>query len=213
MRNTTMNGLILAAVSLWVLGLTVQATEAPTNEARLKLRLFAFVPDASASVDTMKEKVVTIFAWSSIQVSWVECIRKGEATGDSQCSAPRTTNEVYVRIVPGEAGRDSALDPSALGFTAPAGSLVTLFYRAAEKLSGPGGADIGQVLGCAAAHELGHIVLGAAHDRWGLMQPRWTKKTVTEILRGRLAFSNQQAELLKAYLLVPCNIQYFAYWW
>lgn len=202
MRNTAINGLILVAMYLGGLDLTVYATNAPMGKARLNLRLVAFVPGVSSSVDTMKEKVVTIFARSGIAVSWVDCIRNGETTGDSQCSAPLTANEIYVRIVPGEAGEEDTLDPDTLGFAAPAGSLVTLFYRTAEKLSGPGQANIGQILGYAAAHELGHIILGAAaHSCRGLMQARRTKKTATEILYGRLAFSNQQAELLKAYLL------------
>ena len=142
-----MNGLILAAVSLWVLGFTVHATDAPMSEARLNLRLLAFVPDGGSSVDTMKEKVMAIFARSGIRVSWVECIRNGEATGGSQCTAPRRANEICVRVVPGEPGEEDALDPDSLGFAAPAGSLVTLFYRTAEKLSGPGRANLSQVLG------------------------------------------------------------------
>ena len=51
-------------------------------------------------------------------------------------------------------------------------------------------------------HELGHVFPGTgAHTERGLMQARWTKKTATEMLYGGLAFSNRQAELLKAHLL------------
>ncbi len=207
MRNTTINGLILTTMFLGGLNLTTKATNTPNGETRLNLRLFAYVPGTNSCTETMKEKVVEIFAQSWIQVSWTGCIRNGEATGDSRCTAPRSANEVYVRIVVGEVGRENALDPGALGFAAPGGSLVTVFYRSAEKLSGPGRANIGQVLGYAVAHEVGHIILGAgAHTTRGLMQARWTKKTATEMLHGLLGFSRQQAELLKAHFLNQCAL-------
>ncbi len=204
MRKTTINGLILATMFFGGLNLGAKAADRPIGEARLKLRLLAYVPGTNSSTDTMKEKLVSIFAESGIQASWLECTRNGEATGDSRCAETLSVNEVYVRIVPGEAWRESVLAPSTLGFAAPRGSLVTVFYGRAQELSGPGRANTGQVLGYVAAHELGHIILGAgAHTNRGLMQACWTRKTAREMLHGQLTFSNQQAELLKTHLLNP----------
>ncbi len=104
MRNTTINGLILATMFFGGLNLGAKAADRPISEARLKLRLLAYVPGINSSTDTMKEKLVAIFARIGDSSVLGRMYRNGEATGDSRCAAPLSVNEMYVRIVPGEAG-------------------------------------------------------------------------------------------------------------
>jgi hypothetical protein len=54
MRNTIMNRLILTAASVWAFAFTVQETDAKMSEARLNLRLLAFVPDGCSVTERVK---------------------------------------------------------------------------------------------------------------------------------------------------------------
>jgi hypothetical protein len=89
---------------------------------------------------------------------------------------PQDGPELIVRIVAAPSG--SA--PDSLGFSfvdtgARAGTLATIFLDRVGALSARAGANRGQLLGRAMAHEIGHLLLGTTHhaDR-GLMRGVWS---------------------------------------
>lgn len=60
-------------------------------------------------------------------------------------------------------------------------------------------ADKGQILGYAIAHEIGHVLLNlAAHTKRGIMQAIWDRDALADIATGRLNFSPEQAERIRA---------------
>lgn len=55
------------------------------------------------------------------------------------------------------------------------------------------------ILGCVIAHELGHLLLGPnSHSSQGIMQPRWGREQVRQLLTGTLLFTPEQARVLRA---------------
>jgi len=53
------------------------------------------------------------------------------------------------------------------------------------------------VLGEAAAHELGHLLLGPGHARDGIMRANWTRQDLESASRGGLQFTGDEAAILK----------------
>ena len=51
----------------------------------------------------------------------------------------------------------------------------------------------GLTLGVVAAHEIGHLLLGANnHSRRGIMRPHWNRKDLEDAYFGRQGFTPQQ---------------------
>jgi hypothetical protein len=58
------------------------------------------------------------------------------------------------------------------------------------------GADVSQLLGSVAAHELGHLLLGShAHASSGIMSAVWTGDVLRHMEMGVLLFTREQASL------------------
>ena len=60
------------------------------------------------------------------------------------------------------------------------------------------------VLGASLAHEIGHLLLRSpAHSSTGVMSPRFTRRELRLAASGRLLFSTQEAERLRAAIVPP----------
>ncbi len=109
-------------------------------------------------------------AWRQAQVGQVGLV--GQAGYDDGRVAP---SELIVRVVAAPPGSS----PDSLGFSfvdtgTGSGTLATIFLDRVRALSARAGANRGQLLGRAMAHEIGHLLLGTTHhaDR-GLMRGVW----------------------------------------
>jgi len=68
----------------------------------------------------------------------------------------------------------------------------------AVELAGKWPATVGEILGAAIAHEVGHLILGAnAHSATGVMLAHWSKQQFRLIGTSALNFSRDQANLLQ----------------
>lgn len=84
------------------------------------------------------------------------------------------------------------------------GKVANVFYHRVEELSGSKICSTGEVLGHAAAHELGHLLLGNLdHSSTGLMKARLGHKELQSTARGDLVFTESQAELIRKALAEP----------
>jgi hypothetical protein len=128
---------------------------------------------------------------------------------------------MQLAILPGPMAKRLAASDSDGGFATecPAGETACqayIFYDCAVDLVragcsgglgrvGCGGAGLWQVLAVMAAHELGHLLLGAdshfpSHSPVGIMRPRWDAADFKAAAQGQLIFTPQQAEKLQAEL-------------
>jgi hypothetical protein len=81
------------------------------------------------------------------------------------------------------------------------GQLAYVFYDRVESLSEYFSTAIGQVLGGAVAHEIGHLLLPYhAHSRSGLMRAAWVSEDFQNLARGWLLFTPEQGALMRARL-------------
>jgi hypothetical protein len=79
--------------------------------------------------------------------------------------------------------------------------LVSVYYDHAVRLARIDEADfeVPIILGCAIAHEIGHLLLGPhGHSSAGIMLGQWEPKQIRHATMGYLLFTSQQAKLMRA---------------
>jgi len=75
--------------------------------------------------------------------------------------------------------------------------MATVYLRRIEAIAQGSLATKGQLLGHAAAHEIGHLLLGTLeHSPGGIMKADWRGKTLDGIAKRYMLFNRQQAEYM-----------------
>jgi hypothetical protein len=83
------------------------------------------------------------------------------------------------------------------------GTYATVFLRAAEEKASDANLPRIVVLAYAAAHEIGHLLLGEAHSPQGLMKATWGAKDFLAMSQNDLHFSPEQARKLTSHYGTP----------
>jgi hypothetical protein len=90
----------------------------------------------------------------------------------------------------------------ALGFShvmPDGGAYATMLMDEVEKLASQQKlVSIGRILGHAAAHEIGHLVMGSgSHSPRGLMRAGWKANELRDMAERRLLFTQQEGERMR----------------
>jgi hypothetical protein len=78
--------------------------------------------------------------------------------------------------------------------------LASVYYEYAARRAKSDDADFEApiILGCAIAHELGHLLLGTnSHSDAGIMQPQWKSDQFRQLMIGNLVFATEQSKLMR----------------
>ena len=115
-----------------------------------------------------------------VEVRWRICTGPNRSTA---CDLRPGPSELSLRIVPQRSPGWNASITLGTAFVAPltGGVLATVYFDHVERLARATRTDVAVLLGRAAAHELGHLLMRtSAHPSCGLMRANWTQ----EELRG-----------------------------
>ena len=137
-----------------------------------------------------------IFRAADIEIHWVDCIR-GIVMVDDACRRVPGTNDFVLHIV--SQGRTSSDLVFGLAFLDQngAGKYTDVFFDRVEQAHRKFGANVSCLLGTVAAHELGHLLLGAhAHSNAGIMTAVWKGEILRQVDMGTLLFTHKQASLI-----------------
>jgi hypothetical protein len=183
-RTRWIFGLVLCAV---VTGPQSAAGEnADPSTIHVLLHDDAGVP--AETVERARQEVSGVFRRSKISFEWISV----DACAGS-C--------FIIRIVSKPIGAKSR-NPNVVGI-APGtrelrGKLAFVFYDRIRVYSAELGLEASQMLGHVMAHELGHLLLPyGAHSVAGIMRPSWDRSQVTHAAAGILAFTADQAVLIR----------------
>jgi hypothetical protein len=143
-----------------------------------------------------------ILGQAGVEVAWQHCPPRSVLDGTlNPCQRGFKPNEFWLRLVP---QKPPALGDEALGFAihdpvaGAGGGFAYVSYPMVETLTKTAGTSESQVLGVAIAHEIGHLLLGAAHSQTGIMCVRWRRPHFELMRTGRLLFTPEQAIQIKA---------------
>jgi hypothetical protein len=104
-----------------------------------------------------------------------------------------TTNPLY-------SADSDAMGAAPRSSSAP-GRLAYVFEDRVEAASEEYGANRGQVLGHAIAHELGHLLLPyLSHSNSGIMRARWGRRDFDDLAKGWFVFTSDQEKVMRTSL-------------
>lgn len=176
--------------------------QTPKLEATVTIRLYNYAAVSPKTLARARQETNTVFRDTGIRLSWVECgpseqdtekFLACEQVGDSWAPIIQV-----IRRTPRELARSDA---------APAGAALgkraAVFYDRIKAVAENMGIPVSVVLGCAMAHELGHILMGMGNDAHGqgIMTARLGRSELAQAEKGRLVFTSQQTERMRARLL------------
>jgi hypothetical protein len=137
-------------------------------------------------------------------MKWLECGPGMDPILD--CQEPPSPTHIALRVVLRTEAQNPESADNLFGLALPyeeGGIRATVFYQHLQEFAAGGTACLAQVLGHAMAHEIGHLLLWSkSHDQSGVMKEGWSREDLREIARGHLTFTPQQAEVMKANLMV-----------
>ena len=182
--------LVFGAVLACPLTMRARALPDSTEEGltiTVKVLNFAKVP--RSTLEKGQAVASEIFRETGVELKWLNC----------PCEQSDLAN-FTLRIIPKLFGSTrSTFRSDHLGFAAvneEGGELATVFYDRIE--SQTRGGDPSNLLGLAAAHELGHLLLGSkAHTDNGIMRPNWTRKDRRQVDRAGFRFTSEQSETMR----------------
>jgi len=165
------------------------------------VRLYDYVGISARDLAGMETEAKRVLAKAGIPSTWLNCRPQNLQRSNPACRQPRTPRDIVLRIVSGDRAARKRFGFTGLGFSIVAGEggfLATVMMSRVQQLAKQGVLSPGQILGFAAAHEVGHLLLNStSHSLAGIMQAHWDTQALQRIAAGNLLFTDQEAELMK----------------
>jgi hypothetical protein len=156
------------------------------------------------------EPTIHVHNYAGVDSQWIDApLQEQEYTADPQSAG---LSHIWVNIMPAAMSDRMNLAPGVTGLAPGAGPdrvLAYIFYNRVEEMrqkqlaaflwnevASP--STVGDLLGSAMAHEIGHILLNlAVHSKSGIMQGNWDLNVLNDIACSRLEFTKQQGEVIR----------------
>jgi hypothetical protein len=155
------------------------------------------------------EKVATrIFEQAGIRLAWLDCPTiLTEVSMSQPCGETSYPQHLHLGVL----SRSRGLSASTIGISfltsAGEGCYADIFYEPTLEVQGSEKGDLGALLGHAAAHELGHLLLGTnSHSVKGLMRGHWEGPELHQIRSGTLFFSDIEARRMRGKISTRCGV-------
>ena len=137
-----------------------------------------------------------IFRQAGMEVTWQT------VSAPASSPHPGVGATFVLRVIP---SKDAGSPGASLGFRwqrGPDDVRAIVFIDRVEQFAerSSGRSATAAILGCAMAHELGHLLLGSSHSRQGVMRAEWNKEDAWAATQGNLHFTQEQAKLMRAEL-------------
>ena len=177
-----------------------------TRSADLKMsvRVYNYAGVSRGTLLGAEAESSRIFRQAGVEVAWLDCTTSPSPEGESPaCETPMGVIAVNLRVLPLAMAERFKSSREEMGFavvSARAGSAsdAWVFYQRVEDAAASEIASPPQILGCAMAHEIGHLLLGPDHhSREGIMCARWNQKSLEEASKGQMLFTRDQAQLIR----------------
>lgn len=137
-----------------------------------------------------------IFREAGIEIKWRNCTPAlTDIDHDVNCTRKASPTNLVVKILPDIAVTSGFIHDSTMGFAI--GAFASLSFRQVRKEAALVGTAPDEILGLAAAHELGHL-LSQSHSDRGIMRPSWNREDFGVSQQGAFKFTPEQAEQIRA---------------
>ena len=169
---------------------------------KISVLVFDYVGVPARARERAEAEAAYVMSHAGVESDWVDCGGLSAESGrDKGCRPLFDSMTLCVRIV-SDSGQK--LPSEVLGFASlqpppQQGVYATVFYSRVAAAAADFGVDAYPVLGCAMAHEVGHLLLGSqSHTTRGLMRPTWSRDDFVDAAQRSLRFSPSQSVQLQA---------------
>jgi len=129
-----------------------------------------------------------ILLQAGIRVEWVECEVAGRPVNISACASPLGPSRLMLQLLPG-CYRKNPLASGIAIIQRGCSVFAGLYTERIRELSRDANWAFSDLLGHAAAHELGHLLLdSSAHSYAGVMRTRWETEDFRRLSHSALVF-------------------------
>jgi hypothetical protein len=172
------------------------AREAKSPSPTVTLLVYNNAQAPAKTITKAEREAGRILREAGVGAAWVDCLdRHPSADPQRLCGKAREPSDVVLRVLPGRI--PNRFQDTLFGISFHP-TLASVYYEYAVRLANSD-PEVPIVLGCAIAHEVGHLLLGRnSHSAGGIMQGEWGPKELHLALMGRLLFTSQQSKLIRA---------------
>jgi hypothetical protein len=162
-------------VASYAVVLPPRVVTAGDEPRRIAVRVYQSAEVPASVEQRALAEAARLLRTARVDVRWRQCVGQ-------PCNGPSSAAELFLRIIRTGSPRKSrmaALGEALVPHQPSAGVLATVFLDRVEWLAFEAGADLAQLLGRVAAHELGHLLMQTRlHAASGLMRATWTADEV-----------------------------------
>ena len=184
-----------------------RSTKQPAEQEQLQLgvRLYNYARISDHEVRAAERVVARALGNSGIQLKWTRCLGDDGTTASfpSPCDLSARASDLVLYFVGSLKELFKPADYNTLGFSIiPRGNepatMAYISYPRIQRLSSETSVNVAELLGLAAAHEIGHLLLGSRnHADQGIMRANWQLQDIER--RGwKLNFTRDQLQQLRA---------------
>jgi hypothetical protein len=180
----------------------------PAAGLKITVRVYNFAQLSAKVLLEAEREAARIYRKIGVETVWLDCpLSLAEFQSYPACQQASGLNDFVLRILPKVMAERLSFRGTTFGFALPCppdepGCVANLFYHRVERLAQVGNISRELTLGHAAAHELGHLLLGTnSHSPTGLMRAQWSRKDLQSARLGHLLFTPEQAEVIRAEVL------------
>jgi hypothetical protein len=212
--NTRLLSGISLVVAVGLIGITGLAFPeiafASENDPSTKItvQIYNYSQAAPATLSKAKREAERILSAAGLRVVWLECpVQPSAAGSQGPCQKSPEAADLRLRVlaIPSQ----NKFQDTVFGFSVhPVLASVYYDYASRRAKSDDAEFEIPIILGCAIAHELGHLLLGTnSHSDTGIMQPRWEPSQFRQLMMGALLFTTAQSNLMREQVQTRSRLQ------
>jgi hypothetical protein len=180
---------------LLLLTLAGYANTVSAQTSALQVQVYDYTGLSPAAFHEFTARTQEILASSGVSLEVDACAR-----GGSLCeSHSGSSRQIVIRVIADTGKSMKNVRWEKLGMSVAdhdGGTYATVFLKPAEEKASDANLPRIVVLAYAAAHEIGHLLLGDAHCPQGLMKAMWNMNDFQAMAQNNLHFSREQAREL-----------------
>jgi hypothetical protein len=164
----------------------------------ITVQIFNYSQASPAILAGAEREAGRILGRAGLQAVWLECpVGPSKPGSQTPCQKAPEATDLMLRVLASPS--QNKFQDTVFGFTVHP-VLASVYYEYAARRAKSDDADFEApiILGCAIAHELGHLLLGTnSHSDAGIMQPRWESNQFRQLIIGNLVFTTEQSKLMR----------------
>jgi len=164
----------------------------------ITVQIYNYSQASPAILTGAEREAGRILGKAGLRAVWLECpVGPSTASPQGRCQNGPEATDISLRVL--TAPVQNKFQDTVFGFAVhPVLASVYYEYAMRRATSDDAEFEVPTILGCAIAHELGHLLLGAnSHSDAGIMQPRWEPNQFRHLMTGTLLFTTEQSKLIQ----------------